>query len=223
MEVKVRLVNGAGTPITIADFNSSKLETELLGLNGRGGKEGMELKSTPFRNGVASLEYPSVDELKGQFSELKTLTFRIEIVEGPGFYQENSISYKVSLDCGKDPRYVDYDALLAKLADERKTLDKQLAAAKEAGDDALIAKIKDQLVKLDDEQKELDDRKKKQEEAGIEPTVCTLEGFPTKVSLPLKQITRTPQQQEERREDINSELVASAIKKLAPAEPPRNK
>ena len=220
MEVKVRLVNGAGTPITIADFNSSKLETELLGLNGRGGKEGMELKSTPFRNGVASLEYPSVDELKGQFSELKTLTFRIEIVEGPGFYQENSISYKVSLDCGKDPRYVDYDALLGKVDAQIKELVLQLKAAEEAKDEPLIAKLKDQIAELENQLEELVAKKDKQEEAGIEPTVCVLEGFPTKVSLPLKQIVRTPQQQEERREDINSEIVASAIKKLAP---PKNK
>ena len=220
MEVKVKLVNGAGTPITIAGFDSSQLVGELVGLNGKGDKEGMELPATTFKNGVATLEYPGVDKVKGQLSELKTLTLGIQIVEGPGFYQENSITYKVSLDCGKDPRYVDYDALLGKVDAQIKELVLQLKAAEEAKDEPLIAKLKDQIAELETQMKELDDKKNQQEEAGIEPTVCVLEGFPTKVSLPLKQIVRTPQQQEERREDINSEIVASAIKKLAP---PKNK
>ena len=223
MEVKVKLVNGAGTPITIAGFDSSQLVGSLTGLDPKGSKKALELSSTLFKNGVASLEYPGVDKIKKLFSELKTLTLGIQIVEGPGFYEENSITYKVSLDCGKDPRYVDYDALMDKIDAQLKELGKELAAAKEAGDDALVAKLKDQLVKLESEMSELQDKKDKQEQAGIEPTVCTLEGFPTKVALPLKQIARTPAQQEERREDINRELVASAKKKLAPVAPPKQK
>ena len=214
MEAKVRLVNSAGTPITTAAFNSSLLQAEVIGLNGKGDKEGMELESKSFTNGVATLEYPSADKFERVFSELKTLTFTIEIVEGPGFYRANSITYKVSLDCARDPRYVDYDAVIAKLNDEKKVLERQLDAAKEAGDDALVAELKDQIAKKDDLIKAAQESSAKQEEAGITPTVCVLEGFPTKVSLPLKQIVRTPEQKEVRRDDINRELVTSEVKKI---------
>ena len=209
---KIRLVNTAGTPITRAI--DAKLSAEYVGYNTKEPskvvQEEIVIEEADFENGNATFDFTLTLAKMDVVKELK-VTADIEKI---GFYMTSSVTYKVSKDCENNPKYVDYDTLIAKLNGEKKTLEIQLEAAAKAGDEALVAQLKDQIGKLEDQITDADKEREQQEKNGIQPIVCEMNGIPTKMSIPLNQITRTPEQQESRREAINAEITASAVKKL---------
>ena len=208
---KIRLVNTAGTPITRVGAtlqavyegynteNPSKVVTQVI-----------PLKSSGFENGKVEADLTIIPEM----DVVKKLSLGADIEDRSGFYKTTIVNYKVSKECGKNPKYVDYASQIGKLKDEKEVLDAALEKAKEAGDAALVATLKEQLAEIESSITRAEELEKAQSEDGIEPTICVMDGIPLKVSIPLKQITRTPEQLAERRQTINTELVAAAVKKV---------
>ena len=214
MEAKVRLINSQGTPITNV---RGDLLAEYLGYNRKDPSKIVRVpfeEQTVFEDGQADLEYPPIEDIL--MDVVETLRIGIGIEDERSFYQTSVVTYKVSKECTPNSKYVDYGPQIQKERQELQRLNDLLKAeeGKKEPDPAIIKDLKDQIDQVDGRIRDLEKAQKEQSDAGIYPTICEIAGNPQKVSIPLKQMTRTPEQEEKRITNINSIIISSAVNKV---------